>query len=85
MLKITLTRSLIGSNPKQRANAEAMGLRRIGDVKQFPDSPTLAGKLRVISHLVSVEAVQAATKKAPAKAKAPAKPRTPKAEAATEE
>lgn len=57
MLKITLTRSLIGCNPKQRANAEALGLRHIGDTKEFADTPVLAGKLKVISHLVTVESV----------------------------
>ena len=30
-IKVTLIRSLIGSKPKTKSNAEALGLRKIGD------------------------------------------------------
>ena len=75
MLKITLTRSLIGTKPKQRANAEALGLRRIGDTREFAENPALLGKINIISHLVSVETgeakVASGTAKPEAKAKVP--------------
>ena len=54
-LKITLIKSLIGSNSKQIANAKALGLNKIGDFIIHEDNAVLAGKVKVISHLVKVE------------------------------
>ena len=48
-VKITLTKSLIGCLDKQVATAHSMGLRKIGD------TTVQEGKIRVVSHLVSVE------------------------------
>ena len=53
-LKITLVKSLIGSTQKQIASAEALGLRKIGDVTTQPDNPQTKGKITKISHLVEV-------------------------------
>jgi large subunit ribosomal protein L30 len=53
-LKITLIKSLIGSNSKQIANAKALGLNKIGDVTVQPDCPQTKGKIAKISHLVEV-------------------------------
>ena len=49
MKKVTLVKSLIGSKPNQRATAKSLGLNKIGD------NAVLAGKIKVISHLVKVE------------------------------
>ena len=43
-VKITLTRSLIGSNPKQRATAKSLGLRKIGDAAVHADGAVIKGK-----------------------------------------
>lgn len=56
-LKITLTASLIGSKPAKRATAQSLGLRKIGDAIVIADLPSTHGKIRVLSHLVSVETV----------------------------
>jgi large subunit ribosomal protein L30 len=53
-LKITLKKSLIGSNSKQIANAAALGLHKVGDVAVQPDCPQTKGKIAKISHLVEV-------------------------------
>ena len=55
MIKITLIKSTIGSNKKQLATAQALGLRRIGDTTEQPDSPATRGKIRVLEHLLEVE------------------------------
>jgi large subunit ribosomal protein L30 len=56
-LKITLVRSLINALPKQKINAQALGLRKIGDVTLQNDDGSTRGKIKVLSHLVSVETV----------------------------
>lgn len=55
MTKVTLSRSLIGANPKQKATAASLGLRKIGDSITHQGGPVLDGKVKVISHLVTVE------------------------------
>lgn len=53
-LTIRLSKSLIGSTKKQIATAEALGLRKVGDVTTQPDNPQTRGKIVKISHLVEV-------------------------------
>ena len=55
MKKVTLVKSTIGALPKQKATAESLGLHKIGDFIIHEDNAVLAGKVRVISHLVKVE------------------------------
>ena len=55
MKKVTLITSIIGSKPNQKATAESLGLRRVGDSIVHEDNAVLAGKVKVISHLVKVE------------------------------
>ncbi len=57
MKKVTLVKSLIGAMPKQKATAESLGLRKIGDCIVHEDSAALAGKVTVLRHLVRVETV----------------------------
>ena len=54
-VKITLTKSLIGCLDKQIATAHSLGLRKIGDTTVQEKDAVLDGKIRVVSHLVSVE------------------------------
>ncbi len=54
-LKVTLKRSLIGQKPKIRATVEGLGLRRINQTVEKPDSPSLRGMLHRVKHLVEVE------------------------------
>ena len=55
MKKVTLTKSLIGAKPNQKATAKSLGLHKIGDFIIHEDNAVLAGKVKVISHLVKVE------------------------------
>ncbi len=55
MKKVTLIKSLIGAIPNQKATAKSLGLRKIGDCIVCNDDAVLAGKIRVLAHLVKVE------------------------------
>ena len=54
-IKVTLVKSLIASKPNQKATAASLGLRKIGDSIVHDAGPVLDGKVKVISHLVTVE------------------------------
>ena len=56
-LKITMKKSLIGWKQNQIDTAKTFGLKRRGDVSIQPENPATLGKVRVISHLVTVEQV----------------------------
>ena len=53
--KVTLVKSIIGAKPNQKATAKSLGLEKIGDSIVHEDDAVLAGKVKVISHLVKVE------------------------------
>ena len=57
MKKVTLVKSLIGAKPNQKATAKSLGLNKIGDSIVHEDNAVLAGKIKVISHLVKTENV----------------------------
>jgi large subunit ribosomal protein L30 len=56
-LRVTQTRSRIGTKPPQRATLRALGLRRIGDVVIKQDRPEIRGMVQAVRHLVTVEEV----------------------------
>jgi len=58
MLKITLRRSLIGFNKKQRNTVRALGLGRIGSCCLQADSPQIRGMIKKIPHLLEVEQLE---------------------------
>ena len=60
MKKVTLTKSLIGSKSNQKATAKSLGLNKLGDFIIHEDNAVLAGKVKVIAHLVTVETVEKA-------------------------
>jgi large subunit ribosomal protein L30 len=53
-VKITLKKSLIGCKKPQIATAEALGLKKVGDVVTQPGNAQTAGKINKIIHLVEV-------------------------------
>ena len=55
MVKVTLVKSIIGTKPNQKATAKSLGLEKIGDSIVHADDAVLAGKVKVISHLIKVE------------------------------
>jgi len=56
-LKVTQTRSGIGTKPKQRGTLRALGLGRIGKSNVLPDRPETRGMIARVPHLVTVEDV----------------------------
>jgi len=56
-LKVTQTRSAIGTKPKQRGTLRALGLGRIGKSHVLPDTPDVRGQLQKVPHLVTIEEV----------------------------
>jgi large subunit ribosomal protein L30 len=57
-IRIRLTRSVIGSLPRQRATVRSLGLRKIGSVCEQEDNPVIRGMVKVVSHLVTVEEIR---------------------------
>ena len=57
MVKVTLTKSLIGAKPNQKATAASLGLKKVGSSTIQKDDAVLAGKVRILAHLVTVEPV----------------------------
>ena len=56
-LNIKLVKSTIGCKKDQIATVKALGLNKIGDSIVCANDQVLAGKIKVISHLVKVENV----------------------------
>jgi large subunit ribosomal protein L30 len=56
-LRVTQTRSSIGTKPKHRGTLRALGLRGIGQSNELPDRPEIRGMLARVPHLISVEEV----------------------------
>lgn len=54
-LKIRQVRSGIGFDKTQKATLRALGLVKIGRVREFPDNPAIRGMAAKISHLVVIE------------------------------
>ncbi|CAI8353238.1 MAG: 50S ribosomal protein L30 [Acidimicrobiales bacterium AG-410-I20] len=56
-IKVTQTRSAIGSKPKQRGTLRALGLGKIGQSNTLPDRGEIRGMIARVPHLVKVEEV----------------------------
>ena len=54
-LRITQVRSQIGQSERHRGTLRALGLGKIGRSVEQEESPTVAGMLRKVRHLVRVE------------------------------
>ena len=58
-LKITLVKSVIGYSEHQRNIVKALGLKKTHSSVIQEDTPSIRGMTNKVSHLVSVEEVQA--------------------------
>ena len=58
LLKITQTKSVIGSKEGHKRNVRALGLRRIRDEKVHEDTPQVRGMIHKVRHLIKVEEVE---------------------------
>jgi large subunit ribosomal protein L30 len=56
-LKITLVKSPIGYNKRQKGTVRALGLKRLNASVEHEDVATIRGMVAKISHLVKVEEV----------------------------
>ena len=56
-LKITLVKSTIGEKPKTRATIESLGLRKIRQSVERPDTPDVRGMVFRAKHLLDVEEI----------------------------
>ena len=56
-LKITLRKSTIGEKPKTKATVESLGLRKIRQSVERPDTPDVRGMVFRAKHLLDVEEI----------------------------
>ncbi len=56
-LVITWTKSTIGYSQRQRDTIRALGLHRLHETVERPDSPEFRGMVEKVRHLVTVEEV----------------------------
>lgn len=54
-LRVTLVRSEIGYDRRQRLTLRGLGLRRLRQTVELPDHPAVRGMLDKVRHLVEVE------------------------------
>ena len=57
-LKITLVKSPIGYNQRQKGTVKALGLNRLNSSVEHEDTPVIRGMIFKVSHLVEVEEVK---------------------------
>jgi len=56
-VRVTQVRSAIGQSGRHRGTLRALGLGRIGRTAEHDESPSFAGMLRRVRHLVKVEEI----------------------------
>ncbi|MFC4456606.1 50S ribosomal protein L30 [Deinococcus sonorensis] len=53
-MKVTLKRSTIGRPQDQVETVKALGLSRIGQSRELPETPAIQGMIRKVIHLLEV-------------------------------
>lgn len=59
MLRITYSTSSIGVEFDQKETVRRLGLRKLGQAVDLPDSPAVRGMIHKVRHLVTVEELEA--------------------------
>jgi large subunit ribosomal protein L30 len=59
LLRITYSTSSIGVKVDQKETVRRIGLRRLGQTIEHPDTPTMRGMIHKVRHLLTVEEVEA--------------------------
>lgn len=59
LLRITYSTSSIGVKVDQKDTVRRLGLHRLGQTVEHPDTPTMRGMIHKVRHLVTVEEVEA--------------------------
>ncbi len=55
-VKVRLVKGLRGCQARHRLSVKALGLRKINDVRELTDSPSVRGLISKVHYLVRVEA-----------------------------
>jgi len=58
-LRVTLVRSVSGRPQTQRRTIRSMGLKKLHQAVEHPDSPQIRGQINKVKHLVKVEEIDA--------------------------
>lgn len=56
-IRVTQIRSIIGQKPSHRKTIEALGLKKIGQSKEFNDTPQIRGMITKVNHMLSWEEI----------------------------
>lgn len=56
-VKITLVRSTIGRNKRQRETVKSLGLKKLQSSVTQTATPDILGKVKAVAHLVKVEEI----------------------------
>lgn len=59
MLRVTYSTSSIGVESDQKDTVRRLGLRKLGQTVEHPDSPALRGMIHKVRHLLTVEEFEA--------------------------
>ena len=54
-VKVRLVKGLRGCKSRHRLSIKALGLRRINDVRELKDSPSVRGLINQVGYLIRVE------------------------------
>ncbi|HVC20729.1 MAG TPA: 50S ribosomal protein L30 [Vicinamibacterales bacterium] len=54
-IKVTLVKSVIGFDRRQRSVVRGLGLRRIRHTVELADTPAIRGMIRKVRHLLAVQ------------------------------
>jgi large subunit ribosomal protein L30 len=57
-LRVTLKKSVIGTNESHRATVRGLGLRKIHDTRDLENTPAVRGMVKKVIHLVSATEVE---------------------------
>ena len=57
-LRVTQTKSVIGTKENHKRTVRALGLKRIRDFRVHGDTPQIRGMVHKVRHLVEVEEVE---------------------------
>jgi large subunit ribosomal protein L30 len=56
-IKVTLIRSVIGSDERVRATVRGLGLRKTNSFRVLENSPNVRGMIRKVHHLLKIEEI----------------------------
>ena len=55
MIRVRLFKSINGCQGRHRTSVRALGLRKLNDVRELKDSPSVRGLINQVSYLVRIE------------------------------